>query len=37
METIPEVYWDRLNVFDGQKVAMTLPELRGPDIDFMIE
>jgi hypothetical protein len=37
METIPEVYWDRLNVFDGQKAATTLPELRGPDIDFVIE
>jgi hypothetical protein len=36
-ETIPEVYWDCLNVFDGQKAAMTLPELRGPDIDFAIE
>jgi hypothetical protein len=37
METIPEVYWDHLNVFDSQKVAMTLPKLRGPDIDFTIE
>jgi hypothetical protein len=37
METIPEVYWDRLNVFDGQKAATTLLELWGPDIDFAIE
>jgi hypothetical protein len=36
-ETIPEVYWDRLNVFDGQKAATTLPKLRGPDINFAIE
>jgi hypothetical protein len=36
-ETIPEVYWDRLNVFDGQKAATTLPKLRGPDINFVIE
>jgi hypothetical protein len=36
-ETILEVYWDRLNMFNGQKAAMTLPELRGPDIDFTIE
>jgi hypothetical protein len=36
-ETILEVYWDRLNIFDGQKAATTLPELRGPDIDFAIE
>jgi hypothetical protein len=36
-ETILEVYWDHLNMFDSQKVAMTLPELRGPDIDFVIE
>jgi hypothetical protein len=36
-ETIPEVYWDCLNVFDGQKVATTLPKLCGPDIDFAIE
>jgi hypothetical protein len=36
-ETILEVYWDRLNVFDGQKAATTLPELCGPDIDFVIE
>jgi hypothetical protein len=36
-ETIPEVYWDCLNVFDGQKAATTLPEFRGPDINFAIE
>jgi hypothetical protein len=37
METIPEVYWDCMNVFDGQKAATTLPKLRGPDIDFTIK
>jgi hypothetical protein len=37
METILEEYWDHLGVFDGQKVATTLPELCGPDIDFVIE
>jgi hypothetical protein len=37
METILEVYWDRLNVFNSQKAATTLPELHGPDIDFAIE
>jgi hypothetical protein len=26
-EMIPEVYWDRMGVFDGQKAATTLPEL----------
>jgi hypothetical protein len=36
-ETIPEVYWDCMGVFDGQKAATTLPELRGPDVDFTIE
>jgi hypothetical protein len=36
-ETIPEVYWDRLGVFNSQKVATTLPELCGPDINFAIE
>jgi hypothetical protein len=36
-ETILEVYWDCLNIFDGQKAATTLPELCGPDIDFAIE
>jgi hypothetical protein len=36
-EMIPEVYWDCMGVFDGQKAATTLPELRGPDVDFAIE
>jgi hypothetical protein len=36
-QTIPDVYWDRLNMFDGQKAATTLPELHGPDINFVIE
>jgi hypothetical protein len=36
-ETIPEAYWDRMGVFDGQKAATTLPELQGPDVDFAIE
>jgi hypothetical protein len=36
-EMILEVYWDHMGVFDGQKVATTLPELRGPDVDFTIE
>jgi hypothetical protein len=36
-EMIPEVYWDRMGVFNGQKVATTLPELQGPDVDFAIE
>jgi hypothetical protein len=36
-EMIPEVYWDRMGVFDGQKAATTLPELQGPDVDFAIE
>jgi hypothetical protein len=36
-EMILEAYWDRMGVFDGQKAATTLPELRGPDVDFAIE
>jgi hypothetical protein len=36
-ESIPEVYWDHMGVFNGQKVATTLPELQGPDIDFTIK
>jgi hypothetical protein len=36
-EMIPEVYWDHMGVFDGQKAATTLPELRGPDVDFTIK
>jgi hypothetical protein len=36
-ETIPEVYWDHMGVFNGQKAATTLPELQGPDVDFAIE
>jgi len=36
-DTIPEAYWDFLDVFDGQKAASTLPDLRGPGIDFAIE
>jgi hypothetical protein len=36
-ETIPEAYWDCMGMFDGQKAATTLPELRGPDINFAIE
>ena len=36
-DTIPEAYWDFLDVFNGQKVATTLPNLWGPNIDFAIE
>src|SRR5260370_35252502 len=36
-EVIPKVYWDYLDVFDGEKVATTLPDVRGPDVDFAIE
>jgi hypothetical protein len=36
-EVIPEEYWDYLDVFDSKKAATTLPEVHGPDIDFMIE
>jgi hypothetical protein len=36
-EVIPEEYWDYLDVFNSEKAAMTLPEIRGPDIDFTIE
>jgi hypothetical protein len=36
-EVIPEEYWDYLDVFDSEKAATTLLEVRGPDIDFVIE
>ena len=36
-EIIPEEYWDYLDVFDGERAATTLPEIRGPNIDFAIE
>jgi hypothetical protein len=36
-EVIPEEYWDYLNIFNAEKVATTLPEICGPDIDFTIE
>ena len=36
-DTIPEAYWDFLDMFDGQKAAITLPDLRGLNIDFAIE
>jgi hypothetical protein len=31
------VYWDHISVFDGQKAAITLPELQGPDVNFAIK
>ena len=36
-EIIPEVYWDYLDVFNGEKAATMLPDIRGPDINFAIE
>jgi hypothetical protein len=36
-EDIPEHYWDSLDMFDGEKAALTLPELQGPDTDFTID
>jgi hypothetical protein len=36
-EDILEHYWDSLDMFDGEKAASTLPELRGPDINFAID
>ena len=36
-EVIPEEYWDFLDVFDGEKAVSTLPEIRGPHIDFAID
>jgi hypothetical protein len=36
-EDIPEHYWDSLNMFDREKAASTLLELRGPDINFAID
>jgi hypothetical protein len=36
-EDILEHYWDSLDMFDREKAASTLPELRGPDINFAID
>ena len=36
-ETIPDPYWVKINVFNGQKVVTVLPLLCGPNVDFTIE
>jgi hypothetical protein len=36
-EVIPEEYWDYLDMFDSKKATTTLPEVHGPNIDFVIE
>jgi hypothetical protein len=36
-DNIPEHHWDELDMFNGEKAALTLPEIRRPDIDFAID
>jgi hypothetical protein len=36
LEDIPKHYWDSLDMFNSEKVVSTLPELQGPNIDFLI-
>ena len=36
-EMVPEEYWDYLDVFDGETAVTTLPDIRGPEIDFAID
>jgi len=36
-EVIPKEYWDFINVFDREKAATTLLELRRLDINFAID